>query len=146
MTHTHPKADIRTFEHITVGDTASSKHTITDEMVEAFAQITKDLNPLHMEEAYALSTPHKKRVVHGMLTASLLSELVGMHLPGKFSLILSQSTQFKNPVYIGDEIQVTGTVQQKSTATRTVTLSLIMKRTEEVVIRGEVVVLVEDTN
>lgn len=145
MRYAKLEAVVLTFNDIHVGDTASSTHTITEEMVASFVAITKDANPLHTDESYAQTSLHKKRVVHGMLTASLLSELVGMHLPGKFSLILSQETQFKLPVFINDSIVVTGTVTQKSEATQTVTLSLTMTRAHEIVIRGTVVVLIEDT-
>lgn len=141
-----PSALERTFSEIAVGDTASSTQTITDEMVAAFVTITGDNNPLHTDEAYASATHHGKKVVHGMLTASLLSELVGMKLPGKFSLILSQETQFKKPVFVGDTLLVTGTVTQKSDATRTVTLGLSITRGSGTVVRGTVVVLVEDTH
>ena len=145
MTDIKNTAVVRTFQDIAVGDTASLEHTITVLMVDAFVAITRDSNPLHTEEQYAQTTHHKKRVVHGMLTASLLSELVGMHLPGKFSLILSQTTQFILPVFIDDTILVTGTVTQKSEATHTVTLSLSMTRESEIVLRGTVVVLLEDS-
>ena len=134
----------RTFYEIAVGDAASKEHVITEEMVRMFVEITGDKNPLHVDESYAVTTQHKKRVVHGMLTASLLSELVGMHLPGKYSLILSQQTQFKKPVFIGDTIVVSGIVIQKSEATRTITVSLTMTRDTDVVVQGNVVVLIED--
>ncbi len=136
----------RTFSEIAVGDTVSSTHTITDEMVAAFVSITGDNNPLHTDATYADATHHGKKVVHGMLTASLLSELVGMKLPGKFSLILSQETQFKKPVFVGDTLLVAGTVAQKSEATHTVTLGLTITRGNDTVVRGTVVVLVEDTH
>lgn len=143
--NTPSAAVARTFSDIAVGDTASSAHTITDAMVDTFARITGDNNPLHTDDEYARTTHHGKRVAHGMLTASLLSELVGMKLPGKFSLILSQETQFKKPVFIGDTLIVTGTVTQKSEATRTVTVGLSITRDTEIVVRGTVVVLLEDT-
>jgi acyl dehydratase len=145
MTNT-PSAIERTFSELAVGDTASSTHTITAQMVDAFVAITGDTNPLHTDEAYARATHHGKKVVHGMLTASLLSELVGMKLPGKFSLILSQETQFKKPVFIDDTLVVTGTITQKSDATHTVTLALAITRGSDIVVRGTVVVLVEDTH
>ncbi len=144
MTSTHPTAVERTFNEIAVGDTASSSHTITENMVRSFVEITHDKNPLHVDDLYASNTHHERRVVHGMLTASFLSELIGMHLPGKFSLILSQATQFKKPVFIDDTILVAGTVTQKSEATHTVTLSITMLRDTEVVLNGTVVVLIEE--
>lgn len=142
---THPQAIERAFESLTIGESASCTHTISPGMVADFARITGDQNPLHTDETYALGTKHKKIVVHGMLTASLLSELVGMHLPGKYSLIVSQSTQFIRPVFISDKIVVTGTIAQKSESTRTVTLDIHMTRGAEEILRGTVIVLVENT-
>ena len=142
---THPKASERTFESLVLGESASCIHTISGDMIADFARITGDQNPLHTDEVYATRTRHKRIVVHGMLTASLLSELVGMHLPGKYSLIVNQSTQFIRPVFINDEIKVTGTITQKSESTRTVTLDIHMTRSNEEVLRGAVIVLVEKT-
>lgn len=112
-------------------------------MVHDFARITGDYNPLHTDPTYAKNTLHKKIVTHGMLTASLLSELIGMHLPGKYSLIMSQSTRFSKPVSIGDTITVTGTISQKSIATQTITLDIHMARAAEEVLSGNVIVRVE---
>jgi len=146
MNHGASSAVERTFSELAVGDTASSTHTITETTVDAFVTITGDRNPLHTDDAYAKTTHHEKKVVHGMLVASLLSELVGMQLPGKFSLILSQETRFKKPVFLGDTLTVTGTITQKSDATRTVTLALAITRSSDTVVSGTVVVLVEDTH
>lgn len=143
---THPKAVERTFESLTVGDSASCVHIVSPDIVRDFARITGDNNPLHTDSEYATGTHHGKIVVHGMLTASFLSELVGMHLPGKYSLILSQSTQFMRPVSVGDEIKVTGIITQKSESTRTVTLDIHMTRSSEEVLRGTVTVLIENTH
>jgi acyl dehydratase len=131
-----------TLDDIAQGDSVHTTHIITDEIVESFANITKDHSPLHMDEDYAASTPYLKRVVHGMLIASLCSELVGMQLPGKRALILSQRAQFLAPTYRGDTVTATGTVTHVSTAARTITLALTVTRSNELLMRGEVTVLI----
>ena len=99
-----------TFDSIEKGKTESFKVTITSEMMDSFLKITKDINPLHNEMEYAVEMGHPSKVVYGMLTASFLSTLVGVYLPGKYSLIHTVETEFVKPVYIGDELTVTGTV------------------------------------
>ena len=113
-----------TFEEIKVGDTASFERTIVESDVRAFAALTGDENPLHVDPGYAATTKFGKPLVHGMLLGGLCSALVGMHLPGKRCLYLSQSLTFKKPVFIGDTVRVQGTVSAKSEATRVLTLAL----------------------
>ncbi len=132
------------FEDIAIGMRAERLVTITDEMVDAFTRITGDMNPLHMDEAYARTTRHGGRVVHGLLTASFMSEIVGMRLPGRRALILEESMRFLLPVRIGDALVITGTVSAVSPATRTITVSIDVMRETECVARGSVVTLVED--
>ena len=77
------------FDEIQIGEKASFTVKITKEMVEIFAQLSGDFNPLHMDDTYAEKTKFGKRVCHGMLLSSLFSQLVGMFLPGKNSLYFS---------------------------------------------------------
>ena len=73
-------------------------------MVENFARATGDYNPIHMDEDYARGTIFKKRVVHGMLHAGLISVIVGTRFPGPGTIYLSQTLKFSKPVFIGDEV------------------------------------------
>ena len=125
------------FEDIAIGDSASFSRTITPEDVHTFATLSGDENPLHLDTTYAETTIFKETIVHGMLTASLFSTLVGMYLPGKRCLYLSQSLFFKKPVHIGDTLLITGTVLSKSEATKILTLSTVVTRNTEVVVEGE---------
>jgi acyl dehydratase len=113
------------YADIAVGDRASFAVAITPELVRRFAEISGDMNPLHMDEQYAQGTSFGQRVAHGMLVGSFFSRLVGMHLPGKYSLYLSQSMHFHAPVLIGAEIAVSGEVIHKSDAVRTVTVHMM---------------------
>ena len=102
-----------TYEEIKTGHKERFAVTVTEEMMESFNRITNDINPLHNDEEYAKSKGHPGRVVYGMLSASLLSTLAGVYLPGKNSLIQEVKIKFSKPVYIGDELTVEGVVEEK---------------------------------
>lgn len=112
----------RPWDELQVGETASFDRQISEEDVRAFAALSGDENPLHMDEAYATTTQFGKRVVHGMLLSSLFSQLVGVHLPGKRCLYLAQSLTFRMPVFVGETVTVCGEVTHRSEATHTLTL------------------------
>ena len=118
------KPAIRTFESIQLGESVEFEVEITAELVDAFAQLTGDTNPLHMDDVYARSTPYGARIAHGMLVASFLSRLVGMHLPGLHSVYLSQSLFFRKPVTIGTRIIIKGTVTQRIDAAQCIKLEM----------------------
>ncbi|MFN8377578.1 MAG: MaoC family dehydratase [Anaerolineae bacterium] len=94
---------------VAVGDTAQRTRTITQADVLAFAAASGDENPVHTDAAYAATTRFGWPIAHGMLTASLISAILGNDLPGPGSVYLSQTLSFKAPVYPGDT--VTGTVE-----------------------------------
>lgn len=126
----------RTFETIAVQDTASFVHTVTHDEVAAFITLSGDSNPLHSDASYAATTVYKKPIVHGMFLGALCSRLVGMYLPGKRSVYLSQECVFKHPVYVGDTVTVTGTVVHVSMSTRIVELNIVMSTAAAVVFSG----------
>jgi len=101
------------YEDIDIGHRESFTVTVTDNMMSSFCTITGDINPLHNNEDYAVSKGHPGKVVYGMLTASLLSTLAGVYLPGKNSLIHEVKIKFSKPVYIGDTLTIEGTVEEK---------------------------------
>jgi len=109
-------------DDIEVGQKEKFEVVVTESMVNSFADISGDYNPLHMDENYANSTNFKHRVCHGMLLASFFSRLVGMYLPGKNALYFSQSVKFVSPCFINDKILVEGEVLEKSSASRIITL------------------------
>ena len=111
------------FEDIKVGQKFKFSVKITEKLLDDFAVISGDQNPLHMDENYANTTPFKKRVCHGMLLASFFSRLIGMHLPGKNALYFSQSLNFKSPCFIGDEVTIEGEIVYKSMATKILALN-----------------------
>lgn len=128
--------DLR-MEDIHVGDTASFSRTWTDEDVQNFASISGDVNPLHMNDEYAKTTQFGRRLVHGMLLGSLCSQFVGMYIPGKRCLYLSQTLIFKKPVFIGDTVIVTGTITAISESTRIISILIVITKDGEEVVIGE---------
>lgn len=87
-----------------VGQRASYTKTFTEEDVRRFIEITGDVNPLHVDEAFAAATRFGRRILHGMLTASLFSTMVGMLIPGSGAIYRSQTIAFLRPVYAGDTV------------------------------------------
>ena len=93
-----------TIDQLEVGQIHQSSVTITGEMIERFAQVTGDDNPIHLDEDFAKGTRFKSRVAHGMLVAGILSGVLGTGFPGVGTIYLSQTLEFLKPVFIGDEI------------------------------------------
>lgn len=97
---------------LAIGMKESFSRTITADMVKKFLDITGDENPLHVDSNFAEAKGFADRVVYGMLTASLISTLGGEYLPGKYCLIQGVEVKFSRPVYIGDELTVTGEIRR----------------------------------
>lgn len=126
------------FEVIQIGDEAEIWHTITEKDVSSFVDLTGDNNPLHVDENFASNTTLKKRVVHGMLTASFISTVIGTKLPGSGSLWYEQQMRFLSPVRIGGKIRVWAKVRHKSFAQRILVLeTIVFDEQGERVIEGE---------
>jgi 3-oxoacyl-[acyl-carrier protein] reductase len=126
------------FEEIQIGEEAELTRLLTPEDVDVFAHLTGDLNPLHLNEEFAKRTTFGKPVVYGMLSASFISTLIGVILPGPGALWLSQTLEFRHPAYIGDLLHVRGTVKQKSPSTRILVLDIeVTNENEQILIAGE---------
>lgn len=113
-------------DQIQVGDSAELEHRITLGDVQDFSSLTGDDNPLHMDDGYAKALGFGRRVVHGMLTASFISTMIGTKLPGAGSLWYEQSIRFLRPVRVGETIRVRAKVLQKSVAQRIIVLETIV--------------------
>lgn len=92
------------FEDLTVGQEASLSNTVNESDIVAFAEISGDRNPVHLDPDYAAGTMFKERIAHGMLSAAYISAVFGMKLPGPGAIYLSQTLAFKAPVKIGDTV------------------------------------------
>ncbi len=98
------------FEDLTLGLKHSFEAVFTDEMAQQFAQISGDVNPLHIDPAYAASVGFASPVLFGMMTSSLYSTLVGVYLPGKYALLQGIDIDFNSPVFAGDKLVVQGEI------------------------------------
>jgi 3-hydroxybutyryl-CoA dehydratase len=124
------------------GDRASRTTTITDEMIRAFAELTGDSNPVHLDDAYAATTRFGRRIAHGMIAAGLISATLANDLPGPGTVYLSQTLQFKAPVYPGDAIMTTVEVKSVRPDKPIASLNTVCKNQDDVVVlEGEAVVL-----
>ena len=98
-------------EDLTIGMESSYQKTITETDIDAFAALTGDTNPVHLDSEYAAITPFKARIAHGMLSAGLISTVLGTQLPGPGCIYLEQQIKFKAPVFIGDTLVAKVTVE-----------------------------------
>jgi 3-hydroxybutyryl-CoA dehydratase len=129
--------------NLKVGDTASLTKTITDADLRAFAELSGDRNPIHLDDEYAATTRFGRRIAHGMLAASLISTVLGTELPGIGTVYLSQNSRFLAPVYPGDTVTARVTVKNIREDKPIVTLETICENQRgELLIKGEAVVLV----
>jgi acyl dehydratase len=126
---------------LTVGDTASRSKVIADADIHAFADLTGDHNPIHVDDEFASRTLFGKRIAHGMLSASLISAVLANDLPGQGSIYLGQTLQFVAPVFIGDEVTARVTVIAVRDTKPIATLETVcVNQRNEVVIKGEATV------
>ena len=101
-----------TINEITIGQSDSFTKTITETDVVLFGGISGDLNPAHFNEEYAKDTFFKGRIAHGMLGASLISTVLGMHLPGPGTIYMKQDLKFLAPIRFNDTVTATCTVKE----------------------------------
>ncbi|HEX8558124.1 MAG TPA: MaoC family dehydratase [Pyrinomonadaceae bacterium] len=124
------------------GDAAEMSKTISDEDVRAFAALTGDHNPVHLDEEYAAGTRFGRRIAHGMLGASLVSAVLANELPGRGTVYLSQTLRFTAPVFLGDTLTARVTVRGVREDKPVVTLETVCTNQRgERVVEGEAVVL-----
>ena len=125
------------------GATATRSLEISDETIRAFADVTGDTNPVHLDDEYAAGTRFGRRIAHGMIAAGLISATLANDLPGPGTVYLNQSLKFKLPVFPGDTITATVEVVKVREDKPIVTLSTVCtNQDDEVVLEGEAVVMV----
>ena len=93
-------------KNLSIGMKADASHLITDTDVRAFAEVSKDYNPIHLDDDYAKSTSFGRRIAHGAMVASYFSSLFTTKLPGPGCIYVAQETKFKKPVFIEDTVLV----------------------------------------
>jgi 3-hydroxybutyryl-CoA dehydratase len=125
------------FDDIEIGGVYEFKKTFCKEDLDTFSLLSGDLNPLHLDEEYAGKTIFKKNVVFGMLSSSLFSALVGMHCPGKKALYLSQTLNFRKPLFLETEITVRGTVVEKNKNFKVIKIKTEILDQENIYVSGD---------
>ena len=128
-------------EDMEIGMSRSLAKTITDADIEMFATVSMDRNPVHLDEDYAQDTIFGGRIAHGMLTAGLISAVIGEQLPGHGTVYMGQSLKFTAPVRPGDRVEASVTVREIDNARRRVTLDCVAAVGDTVVLKGEALVL-----
>jgi 3-hydroxybutyryl-CoA dehydratase len=129
-------------EELEVGTTAEFAKTLTEADILMFGGVSGDTNPVHFDEEFAVTTPFKGRIAHGMLTAAFISGVLGAKMPGPGSIYLSQSLRFKAPVRPGDTVRARATVKAIDAAKKRVTLETVCTVAGKTVIEGEALVMV----
>ena len=136
----HPRGTI-VIEDLEVGMLRHLTKQVTDADIEMFATISTDRNPVHLDDTYARDTIFEGRIAHGMLTAGLISAVIGEQLPGHGTVYLGQTLKFLAPVRPGDMVRAEVTVEAIDHARRRVTLATRCLVGDTVVLKGEAVVL-----
>lgn len=128
-------------EDITVGMSAETAKTISETDIVLFSAVSTDVNAIHLDDEYARSTAFGGRIAHGMLSASLISAVLGNRLPGPGVIYLSQSLRFRAPVRPGDTVRARVTVREVIAAKSRVVLDTVCSVGDKVVIDGEATVM-----
>lgn len=128
-------------EDLEPGMTRHLEKVVTDEDITLFSQVSTDCNPVHLDEEYARGTMFKGRIAHGMLSAGLISAVIGEQLPGHGTIYLGQNLKFKAPVRPGDLVRTEVRVETVDPVKRRVTLATTCMVGDTVVVAGEATVL-----
>lgn len=127
-----------------IGQRAKLAKTVTEADVMAFAGLVGDVNPVHVDEDYARKSRFGRRIAHGMLTAGLISAVLGNELPGQGAIYLSQQIEFLAPVYIGDTVTAVAEVEAWRPDKRIITLKTDCYNQDDTqVVTGKAVLLVD---
>jgi len=130
------------FEDLSVGQEASLSNTVSEANIVAFAEISGDRNPVHLDADYAATTVFKERIAHGMLSAAYISAVFGMKLPGPGAIYISQTLKFKAPVKIGDTVVTTVKVAELVPEKRRARFECVCTVNDKPVVEGEAMMMV----
>ena len=129
-------------EDLSVGQSAELTMTVSEKGIESFAEVTGDVNPVHLDEAYAATTPFKTRIAHGMLSAGYISAVIGTKLPGPGAIYVGQTLRFKRPVKIGDEVTARCAITEIDQEKARITLETVCSVGDKAVVEGEATIMV----
>ena len=126
-----------------IGDKFSTSKQITDSVVRAFAELSGDYNPIHLDEEFAKNTRFGKRIAHGMISGALISAVLGYEFKERRVVYLSQTMKFVAPVFIDDTVTATATVTNIREGKNIVTLETVCtNQNGETTLKGEAVVMI----
>ncbi len=129
------------FEDLSIGQAAERTNTVTEDVIIAFANVSGDRNPVHLDAAFAATTPFKERIAHGMLSAAYISAVIGMDLPGPGAIYVSQTLSFRRPVKIGAIVVTRCEVKSLDAEKARATLTCVCTVDGKSVVEGEAVVM-----
>src|SRR5215217_5358944 len=126
-----------------IGDSFSTERKVTDELVNKFAEVSGDYNPIHLDEEFAKTTRFGKRIAHGMLSGAFISAVLGYEFRERKIVYLSQTMKFTAPVFIGDTVITTATVKNIRSEKGIVTLETICANQDgTVAVTGQAMVMI----
>lgn len=129
------------FEDLSVGQSAEMTHVVGEADIQAFAAVSGDENPVHLDAEYAKTTSFGERIAHGMLSGAYISAVLGTKLPGPGAIYLNQSLRFRRPVRIGDAVTARVTVKALDERRGHVTLETVCEVGGKAVVDGEALVM-----
>lgn len=129
------------FDDLAEGLEDEVEWTVTEGEIDAFAELSGDVNPLHMDQTYARDAGYDGRVAHGFLLGAKLSGLIGTKLPGRRCLLVGQQLDYPNPIYVGDRITISGRIADRRDEFNLVTLKVRAAKSA----RGETVTVARGT-
>lgn len=130
------------FDELSVGQSAETTHVVGVSDIEAFAKVSGDINPVHLDDAYAKTTSFGERIAHGMLSGAYISAVLGVKLPGPGAIYLSQSLRFRRPVRVGDPVTARVTVKSLDERRGHATFATVCEVNGKTVVDGEAVVMI----
>ena len=130
------------FEDLSVGQEASMSRTVGEADIVAYAALSGDYNPVHLDRDYAAQTIFKERIAHGILSAGYISALFGMQLPGPGAIYISQTLNFKGPVKIDDHVVTTVKLVELIPEKRRARFDCVCSVAGKAVLTGEAVLMV----
>ena len=141
---TPPKAEIpdvsddKKIDELPVGLETIVSWTANTDDVNAFINLSGDKNPLHIDEQYAIQNGFESTVVHGFLICAKISGLIGMLLPGRRCLLVSEELEFPNPLYVNDQVEICAQIKEKHCDLKLVRLKIMVKKGLITVARGNI--------
>ena len=131
----------RTYEEVNIGDTASVSHTVSERDLVLFATVSGDVNPVHLDQQFAETTPFKGLIAHGMLSGALISAAIACELPGPGTIYIGQELSFLRPVRLGDDIRIELEVLEKLPKNRLKIATRVINQDGKKVVDGTATVM-----